>query len=509
MTDIEESLNRRYVAYRCAIALLLFLGTFSVLWNVFPYGDDFFYISFTAHDAAYFFNHHVEHYSRANGRVLVHLLDTVYLRLPRLLWQLTNAGLLTAIAWLGAAVLTRETRARTWAFLLSAGGIFALDITLTRQSIYWETGSFNYVWPVFVLLAYWNAIEKAAHSEGRFRTLPLLAFLAGATVEQVGMMAFGLTLLVTLRTRFIDRRRPAASLFLCLAASAAGVATVVLSPSVAYRSAMEDAPATGLLHLLRYNLEFQTHTLLYSRAMLPCWLLLIGTLLVLFTAWSFERSPGGFRTLARIVAGFLAVEGPLWVFRYASRMQNARPTGTLATVLLVCDVILLLDLCTALLLAALIVHRRTGSATPFIALILAFGAQSMMLVSPVYGLRNLLCSHFLLMIAAGMLVVDTRADGFKVRKLSATVLLAAFVLLSLRSLNGTRVGYAANAPTYRDNLNRIESHLVSGTNGLLEQTKLPLDAYGWAMPYHNDYYDPYYNLAFGLPADLEIIWNTP
>ncbi|NLL71729.1 MAG: hypothetical protein GX238_11450, partial [Epulopiscium sp.] len=42
----------------------------------------------------------------------------------------------------------------------------------------------------------------------------------------------------------------------------------------------------------------------------------------------------------------------------------------------------------------------------------------------------------------------------------------------------------------------------------LVQTILPIELYGWAMPYHNPYYDPYYRLYLGVDIKTDIDWKS-
>ena len=73
-----------------------------------------------------------------------------------------------------------------------------LNINVIRQSFYWITGSFNYIYPLFMLFWYWYVLLKFSKDNFKGKKLLLtsiLSFFASATVEQGGIMAFGLTVL--------------------------------------------------------------------------------------------------------------------------------------------------------------------------------------------------------------------------------------------------------------------------------------------------------------------------
>ena len=65
-------------------------------------------------------------------------------------------------------------------------------------------------------------------------------------------------------------------------------------------------------------------------------------------------------------------------------------------------------------------------------------------------------------------------------------------------------GYRANAAV--DAANRLAIAAYDGSDHLT-QHRFANDLYGWAMPYHNDYYDAYYKEYYGLPREVELIWE--
>ena len=84
-----------------------------------------------------------------------------------------------------------------------------LDIFVIRQSVYWITGSFNYVYPLFMLFWYWHVLLKYSNENFKGNKLfftSILSFFASATVEQGGMMVFGLTTIFFLYKIFINKK---------------------------------------------------------------------------------------------------------------------------------------------------------------------------------------------------------------------------------------------------------------------------------------------------------------
>ena len=71
-------------------------------------------------------------------------------------------------------------------------------------------------------------------------------------------------------------------------------------------------------------------------------------------------------------------------------------------------------------------------------------------------------------------------------------------------LNDQHDGYQENAAV--DAANRAAIAAYSGEDSLVLH-KLAADLYGWVLPYHNTYYDAYYKEFYGLPREVEMIWE--
>lgn len=80
------------------ILLGLFILTFIVNLQIGLFGDDYYYSTFVGNN---FWELHKAHYLEVNGRVIVHLLVSIFLAFPKLIWQLLNSFMLTrySILW--------------------------------------------------------------------------------------------------------------------------------------------------------------------------------------------------------------------------------------------------------------------------------------------------------------------------------------------------------------------------------------------------------------------------
>lgn len=114
------------------------------------------------------------------------------------------------MAYFGSKIISKELNIKfIKSFTVFFFGILMLNIFVIRQSVYWTTGSFNYVYPLFLLFWYWHVLLKNSKENFKGKKLfftSILAFFASATVEQGGMMAFGLTVLFFLY-KFFDNSK--------------------------------------------------------------------------------------------------------------------------------------------------------------------------------------------------------------------------------------------------------------------------------------------------------------
>lgn len=530
------------------ITIFVFIGAYVLSSYVRLYGDDLFYSVFTSGDFNYFIERHMDHYQRANGRVIVHLLATSFLGMNHIYWAICNAIMLAGIVYFGAKIafhMERGDRGK----MISGGVIMAvvlgfLNPHVTRQSVYWITGSFNYVYPLFVLLVYWYFLNKSFYQHDYKWYVPLLAFLSAATVEQGSLMTFGLTLLICLDMMFMRKYKWNKWMTMTLLAATIGMLTVIGSPAVLLRVSIEDSPRQGFIELLKYNIKSQGYMFLFSKFMAPYHVLSLGA------AWGailslHKRITSKFLWLkvAVFAVGGMASLGLLiHLYRYKPEYYVDFTGSYKYLIYLGIGVGYLLTL----LYAAILVYRYKwikNHTLPIIALILGVGSQMMMLVLPVYGPRNLLFIIFMLALYGASLIPHFNRWGIvgitgillcMIMKVTwllpipiAGLVLTLFlykdkskifgeigiimgyitlVALAVVLMKPTVEGYRENAITYDDNLVQVEKYKEGGQDELV-QHKFRIETYGWVMPYHNILYLPYYKIYIDVDKDTQIQWK--
>ncbi len=537
--EITNKLKKNgYLFVVFAIVFFTSLINFSVRL----YGDDFFYLRFSQIDIDYFISRHVDHYMRANGRVIVHLLLTFFLGLDIRIWQIVNSLMLGLLALFGMKTISTfksevELRNSIYIVTIFFVGVSFFEIDMTRQSVYWLTGSFNYVYPIMMLLIYWFLLNKGNYGV----LLPIMAFLSAATVEQVSLMSFGLSLLVVLEKKFIAKKKLNSYLIYSLVASSIGMATVIFAPSVFLRASIEDAPIDGFIPLLLYNIKFQGTTFIFSKVMMPYLIMAITSSLGVLYFYKDRLKKFRVFNLAISLYGLSASLCWLW-------QMTSRNTFNVTLPYKLFYLFIGVGITTLLFYAAILIYIYkpiTNHTIPLISMILCFGSQMMLLISPVYGFRNLFAAVIMLVIYTASILPSFHQLGIPViislfvsfmfnkpwlipfqtvaiylafykknftianlrMKIANYIGYGTIILVSLLIMQKSIYGYYTNAKVYDENVKIAAEYNKNQSNIMLDQKKLPNDLYAWAMPYHNEYYTPYYNLYLGINQKAEINWQ--
>ena len=252
----EQSKKLLYGVY-LGVFLLVAVGCYAVLHFVVPMGDDLFYGRWGRLGFLELLERMVQHYQTANGRNLVHILDAVLLGsdFRVAVARVFIALLLGTIALNLTRLASGDWKQAFGAAVLSACGIFLLPAVLTRQSVYWITGAMNYVLPLALLLEYWVLLRATLAGKRGWVLTSVFALLSGLTVEQVSVMTVGLTVLYVGEYWLIRKKPFPKKVLWPFFLSTAGMLSISLAPSVAYRAQITVPPVEGgTLAVVKYNL---------------------------------------------------------------------------------------------------------------------------------------------------------------------------------------------------------------------------------------------------------------
>ena len=313
-----------------------------------------------------------------------------------------------------------------------------------RQSTYWITGSFNYIYPIFMLVLYWYILLKFSKTnfyKKDFLLLIILAFLASATVEQGGVMAFGLTILFFIYNIIIKRTVILKKLGFVLLSSLIGILSVICSPAQFTRFGLETSESFSLLSSVKNGFNFLIYVFIKSDLYRPHILLLLLTVFISFIT-----------------------------LKKSQRISHF-------------EIFLLL--------------------TTFI---LGTGSQIMMLVSPVFGERNTLFAGFMIILFTAILINHLPKFKNKLFIFSKICFYFSLIVISTLNIYNIYTNYKITNNIQIQNEKLITEYKKTNSTEKLELYKLPDDNYGWSMPYISDYHNYCFKIYYDIP-NAEIIWK--
>lgn len=467
-----------------ALFFITFILAFLVMRNIPLFGDDYYYITFKDGD---FWGLHKEHYMIVNGRAIPHLLVTIFISIPKIFWQILNSAFLAMISTFAAKHFAKG-RAMYVAIISSLAMILALDVDIVRESVYWLTGSFNYVYPFALFITYWYLLCK---SNGRYITaLYILAFFSAATNEQNGMMTFGITVLYLADIKFIKKEKPLKKHIFLLIPALVGFVSVYFAPATFVRYGLETE--MSMFEVIKAQLPLLYYNFIAKRYMLPFMLFT----LVSMGVYLFKNSKG---IPSRIVAFSNVIQ--VFLVIYISKTPYVYADKKVFLSVIAFSFIFLVNI--VLVFKNLIKNKNNGYFVICAAFVLAVGTQLMMSASPVAGSRTMLCGIFNLVIFDIGLLCDVCEDKkYFYVSLAVSIL---FLFGAVRIYANTYIGYKGNFPVTAKNEALIEEYKAN-PKGELTQYTLPHPDHCWSMPYQSTYHLYWYKNYYELHPDTVINW---
>lgn len=213
------------------VFILLFIGALALLHQfVILYGDDYYHSTAANGTWQEFWDFHIQHYLKANGRALIHFAITLcFFGEGVAFWKILSPILLGLTVLFAVKAFSDNKNFTTvlasiCVVLLGLGGKF------TSYSVYTLTPVFNYVYPFLFMFPLIFYSKQTYQQERRFLFLPILGFLAGASMEQTGIMAIGYIVMMIFERIVTDRKAPKPVLIFTLISTIIGYITVMLAP---------------------------------------------------------------------------------------------------------------------------------------------------------------------------------------------------------------------------------------------------------------------------------------
>ncbi len=437
------------------------------------YGDDYYYLTFIREG---FWQKHIHHYMHENGRVIVHLLDTIFLSMGVQTCAAVVSLMFTVIFYLIYKI--------SGGHLISAvtgGLLLALPIELTRESVYWTTGFFNYVYPSLMLLLYWYFLKNAKNR--KFALVCVAALFASASTEQAAIAACTLTVCVMLYNRFVLKERIETRYIVFLAISAAGAASVFFAPGTFQRMSEEGVGVNIRKQLL--SVSFMVRNTF------------AGNYTLLQVIWATTVSSLYLKKAGKIKAAVLGVFDVLMLFFLNKVMRF----GTILNVFEAAVYAVVCGLTIAVLvLTVVLCLKREKNPEPLFCGAVIICSSAVVALSPTLGPRVMLMTNVMYILYTSC-VIQYGADKKCIKYISAAII----VICALLNIAETSRGYYINSKVYAENERLIAEYKQSG--GYLVQKRLVSEEYGWSMPYNSPYHENYYKIYYGIDIADKILWN--
>lgn len=173
------------------------------------------------------------HFQKENGRLLAHIFTVLFLRNKATfwLWKIIMVFATTVYCVLIAKISSVNRSQYKSAVAITVFLFMTVISDIYTGSVYWLTGSFNYFFPVLILLTViWLSLNKPTSL-----LLPVLGLLCGATMEQTGLMVIGWFLLILI-DYIIKEKKFSFFTFVCIVTSAIGYTFVIFSPATNTRA---------------------------------------------------------------------------------------------------------------------------------------------------------------------------------------------------------------------------------------------------------------------------------
>ena len=214
------------------IVLFIFFVILIVLHQfVLISGDDYYHSTAVSGSLKDFWDFHVHHYLRGNGRALVHFVLTLFfIGKGTFLWRIINPAAVTAVIVLCSKAFTDNKKDYQLSTVVMSVLFLCLGGRFTSNSIYTLTPVFNYLYPFLLMIPTVILTQKTYTEKKNYYLLPVLGFFAGATMEQTGIMTMGYIILFGINRFIEEKKKPAKIVIITLITTFIGYLTVMLAP---------------------------------------------------------------------------------------------------------------------------------------------------------------------------------------------------------------------------------------------------------------------------------------
>lgn len=216
----------KWVLLLCSGVMTLLLAYFA--WTTVYSSDDYWYSTFWDQGLKRYLELMDYHYQQFNGRMLVHALAHIVLHFDRWAFVVMCSVLCSAVCFAMVRGTGMEKERYLCAVCLFLTGLLCMPLQIFNQGFMWISASCNYFFPAALVCLLALALERQSNWSY------LLAFLCGATTEQMGPASVALA--GAYAVFGLLRRKGAVRNLSCTGLAMLGALTIFLSPATARRT---------------------------------------------------------------------------------------------------------------------------------------------------------------------------------------------------------------------------------------------------------------------------------
>ena len=429
-----------YIKNNWAFILIMTLGSIAILIamsQVVLYADDYALHVYSPGGIESAFNYTVDHYQNWGGGYTSFIVITL-LSLPSFIWKIFLAGILIMFVGLSVKMICKNHQKIKWLIALTIWScIFALSIHISRESIYWLDGGVAYLFSafqafLFFYFMYTRLIQKI-QKKYDIILLPLIAFFAGWSSAQSGLIAIIMAISVIAWQRFIKKEKIQKRFYISLILCIIGYLIFYFAPGNAAR--MSEFPEYASYNLIQkigyrvnsvFDLILTNNNVVFSAA--PFFVYLAMGLVAFVDLHTIQHEKSQKLKVLRLccsiyTATFIVlfiiqalnipgISEPLKsIFTY-NDLLAASQSGTLGARAILPYMIASLAII-ANLISSFIICNKNGSPILIISLLMGYLAEFCMIMAPYSPFRTTLYTIVFMWVAIGYLMSIVVSNNIK------------------------------------------------------------------------------------------------
>ena len=464
-------------------------------------GDDYMYGTFGKQGIL---KNVFSYYNTGNGRWLINIIDSFILRYDRYLFIIINPLMICLSILLISKIATKLGNKNCDLLKISALLFSSLNILMTRESIYWITGSMNYLFPACLfLLSYYLFLDIKDGNKKYLNVFPIITFLTGASVEQFGLMLIGI-LTIEYLYRIIKKDKIDKIEVIAYITGIIGLLTVVLGPGnyvrVDVAAKEKQSLLVGIMDLIYNN---------FNSKVANIYILIISIYIYIYIKNLYPNfKKNKYLSLFNILINLISI-----IFSKA--------------VILLCSLIIFSYL---ILFICYVYLKYNKNISLILLLISGVGSQIMLLISVIWGFRISFSMYIVWFILILYLASYFYGLALKIailvclcniniilgilgcliaiilkyfnKSINSNVIYGLALILIMFNLGSNVHGYYKNFIIQEQNIERLKSKQSE-----ISLKKLDNDIYGWTFAPLSEFHENYMKQYYGLSDETKIIYK--